>query len=137
VSGKLNAGAADLHQPFPGPGRAGPDLTPGEPHPSHIVAAQIRRAFVRYDPLTAATDAVDRGSAVLELGDELLKQIARELVDSVRRNESIDWSEKEQVRARMRATIRRLLNRYGYPPDKQLAAIKLVMHQAEMLARVA
>jgi Domain of unknown function (DUF3387) len=104
---------------------------------TRVTSSLLRRAFVRYDPLTAATDAVDRGSAVLELGDELLKQIARELVDSVRRNESIDWSEKEQVRARMRATIRRLLNRYGYPPDKQLAAIKLVMHQAEMLARVA
>jgi type I restriction enzyme, R subunit len=66
------------------------------------------------------------------MGDEQLKQIARELVDSVRRNATIDWSEKEQVRARMRATIRRLLNRYGYPPDKQPAAIELVMHQAEL-----
>jgi len=76
-------------------------------------------------------------SAVLEMGDELLKKITRELVDSVRRNATIDWSEKEQVRARMRAAIRRLLTRYGYPPDKQPAAIELVMHQAELFAQAA
>ena len=76
-------------------------------------------------------------SAVLEMGDDLLKTITRELVDSVRRNATIDWSEKEQVRARMRAAIRRLLIRYGYPPDKQPAAIELVMDQAELLARAA
>lgn len=76
-------------------------------------------------------------SAVLEMGDETLKKIARELVESVRRNATIDWNEKEQVRASMRATIRRLLTRHGYPPDKQPAAIELVMHQAELLARAA
>jgi type I restriction enzyme R subunit len=53
------------------------------------------------------------------------------------RNATIDWSEKEQVRARMRAAIRRLLTRYGYPPDKQPAAIDLVMNQAELLTQAA
>jgi len=76
-------------------------------------------------------------SAVLKMGDDLLKKIARDLVESIRRNATIDWSEKEQVRARMRAAIRRLLIRYGYPPDKQPAAIELVMDQAELLARAA
>jgi hypothetical protein len=57
------------------------------------------------------------------MGDEQLKKIARELVESVRRNATIDWNEKEQVRAQMRAAIRRLLSRYGYPPDKQPAAM--------------
>jgi type I restriction enzyme R subunit len=71
------------------------------------------------------------------MGDDVLKKIAHELVDSVRRNATLDWNEKEQVRARMRAAIRRLLTRYGYPPDKQPAAIELVMHQAELLARAA
>ncbi len=52
-------------------------------------------------------------------------------------NATIDRSEKEQVRAQMRAAIRRLLTRYGYPPDKQSAAIDLVMHQAELLAQAA
>jgi type I restriction enzyme, R subunit len=90
---------------------------------------------LREDELAFYDAICQNDSAVLELGDELLKKIARELVDSVRRNATIDWSEKEQVRARMRATIRRLLNRYGYPPDKQPAAIDLVMHQAELLAQ--
>ena len=86
----------------------------------------------------AFCDAIcQNDSAVLEMGDELLKKIARELVESVRLDTTIDWSEKEQVRARMRATIRRLLTRYGYPPDKKPAAIELVMDQAELPARAA
>jgi type I restriction enzyme R subunit len=92
---------------------------------------------LREDELAFYDAICQNDSAVLEMGDELLKRIARELVDSVRRNATIDWSEKEQVRARMRAAIRRLLTRYGYPPDKQLAAIDLVMNQAELLAQAA
>ncbi len=89
---------------------------------------------LRDDELAFYDAICQNDSAVLELGDEVLKKIARELVDSVRRNASIDWNEKEQVRARMRATIRRLLNRYGYPPDRQPVAIDLVMRQAELFA---
>jgi len=92
---------------------------------------------LRDDELAFYDAICQNDSAVLELGDDVLRAIARELVDSVRRNAAIDWSQKEQVRARMRATIRRLLTRYGYPPDKQPAAIELVMHQAELLARAA
>ncbi|PZS03118.1 MAG: hypothetical protein DLM56_10140 [Pseudonocardiales bacterium] len=92
---------------------------------------------LREDELAFYDAICQNDSAVLELGDEVLKKIARELVDSVRGNASIDWSEKEQVQARMRATILRLLTRYGYPPDKQPAAIKLVMDQAELLPRAA
>jgi type I restriction enzyme, R subunit len=87
------------------------------------------------DDEVAFYDAIcQNDSAVLEMGDDTLKTIARELVESVRKTATIDWNEKEQVRARMRATIRRLLVRYGYPPDKQPAAINLVMQQAELLA---
>jgi type I restriction enzyme, R subunit len=92
---------------------------------------------LREDELAFYDAICHNDSAVLEMGDDLLKKIARELVDSVGGNATIDWSEKEQVRARMRATIRRLLTRHGYPPDKQPAAIELVMHQAELLARAA
>jgi type I restriction enzyme, R subunit len=92
---------------------------------------------LREDEIAFYDAICQNDSAVLEMGDELLKKIARELVDSVRNNATIDWSEKEQVRARMRATIRRLLTRYGYPPDKQPAAIELVMQQAELIARAA
>jgi hypothetical protein len=73
----------------------------------------------------------------VEMGDEQLKKIARELVDSVSRTASIDWGKKEQVRARIRATIRRLAPPARVSPDKEPAActraavIELVMHQAE------
>lgn len=56
-------------------------------------------------------------SAVMELGDETLKKIAHELVDIVRRDAKTDWNVKEQVRAKLRATIKRLLLKYGYHPD--------------------
>jgi type I restriction enzyme, R subunit len=89
---------------------------------------------LRQDEVAFYDAICQNDSAVVEMGDKLLKKIARELVESVRRNVTIDWSEKEQVRAGMRATIRRLLTRYGYPPDKQPAAIELLMDQAELLA---
>ena len=72
-------------------------------------------------------------SAVQVLGDETLKAIARELVEGVRRNVTIDWTVKESVRARIRAMIKRILRRYGYPPDKQEQATQTVLSQAELL----
>jgi type I restriction enzyme, R subunit len=90
------------------------------------------------DDEIAFYDAVRQNdSAVLELGDETLKTIARELVLVVQRNATIDWDKKEQVRASLRRHIRRLLSRHRYPPDKQEAAVQLVMHQAERLAAAA
>ncbi|GAA1885607.1 type I restriction endonuclease subunit R [Lapillicoccus jejuensis] len=80
-------------------------------------------------------DAVcTNASAVLELGDDTLKKIAHDLVEIVRRDAKTDWSVKEQVRAKLRATIKRLLLRYGYPPDQEPAATQLVLEQAEVLA---
>lgn len=80
-------------------------------------------------------DAVcQNDAAVLEMGDDVLKQIARELVETVRANTTVDWAKKEQVRASLRRHIRRLLAKYQYPPDKQEAAVQLVMQQAELLA---
>ena len=76
-------------------------------------------------------------SAVIELGDDTLKKIAHELVEIVRRDAKTDWNVKEQVRAKLRATIRRLLLRYGYPPDQEERATKLVLAQAEALAEAA
>ena len=73
-------------------------------------------------------------SAVLELGDETLKKIAHELVEIVRRDAKTDWSVKEQVRAKLRSTIKRLLLKYGYPPDSEPAATQLVLDQAEVIA---
>jgi type I restriction enzyme R subunit len=75
-------------------------------------------------------------SAVKVLGDEQLRAIAREIADKVKSNATIDWTIKESVRARLLVVVRRILNKYGYPPDKQPAAIELVMKQAENLADV-
>lgn len=73
-------------------------------------------------------------SAVQVLGDEQLREIAREIADKVKKNATIDFTIKETARARIMVIVRRILNKYGYPPDKQPAAIELVMKQAENLA---
>jgi type I restriction enzyme R subunit len=89
---------------------------------------------LRDDELAFYDAVCQNDSAVMELGDDVLKTIAQELVASVRQNTTIDWDKKEQVRASMRRHIRRLLVKYKYPPDKQESAIALVMEQAERLA---
>ena len=90
------------------------------------------------DDELAFYDAVCQNEpAVLELGDDVLKLIAQELVKAVRESASIDWNLKESVRAGLRAKVRRLLTRYDYPPDKEERAIQLVLEQAELLAEEA
>jgi type I restriction enzyme R subunit len=90
------------------------------------------------DDELAFYDAVCQNEpAVLELGDEVLKLIAQELVKAVRESTSIDWNLKDSVRAGLRAKVRRLLTRYDYPPDKEERAIQLVLEQAELLAEEA
>ena len=73
-------------------------------------------------------------AAVLGIDDDKLKAIAHELVVIVRRDAKTDWNVKEQVRAKLRTTIKRLLRKYGYPPDKAETATDLVLQQAEVLA---
>ncbi|MDL1888320.1 type I restriction endonuclease subunit R [Nitrospirales bacterium NOB] len=74
-------------------------------------------------------------SAVKVLGDDTLRIIAQELVKAVRGSVTIDWTVRENVRAQMRVMIKRILRRYGYPPDKQARATELVLEQAEVLCR--
>jgi len=74
-------------------------------------------------------------SAVRVLGDETLRAIARNLVEAVHRNISIDWTERETVKAKLRTIVKRLLRKYGYPPDKQEKATQTVLHQAETLCK--
>ena len=74
-------------------------------------------------------------SAVKVLGDDKLRVIARELLDAVRRNVTIDWTERQSARAKIRVVVRRILRKYGYPPDKQERATQTVLEQAELLAR--
>lgn len=73
-------------------------------------------------------------SAVLVLGDEILKTIARELVESVKNSITIDWDKKESVQAKMRVMIKRILKKYGYPPEKQDQAVKTILEQAKLIA---
>jgi type I restriction enzyme R subunit len=73
-------------------------------------------------------------TAVKVLGDETLRTIARELVDTVTHNVTIDWTVKESVRAKLRVIVKRILRKYGYPPDKQEAATNTVLQQAELLS---
>jgi type I restriction enzyme R subunit len=68
------------------------------------------------------------------LGDETLRTIAGELVDTVRRSVKIDWTIREDVRAQLRVLVKRILWKYGYPPDKQEKATQTVLEQAEVLS---
>lgn len=74
----------------------------------------------------------DNESAKEMLWDETLKAMARELVQLIRNNTTIDWTKKENVQARLRVAIKRLLKKYDYPPDKQEKAIEIVMKQAKL-----
>ena len=73
-------------------------------------------------------------SAVKVLGDETLRDIARELVNTVRSNVTIDWTLRENVRANLRRLVKRILRKHGYPPDKQEKATLTVLKQAEALS---
>ena len=87
------------------------------------------------DDELAFFDALEvNDSAVAILGDEILKEIAQELVKRVRANVSIDWTLKESAQANMRVIVKRTLRKYGYPPDKQKKATETVVAQAELLS---
>jgi len=73
-------------------------------------------------------------SAVAVQGEGVLAQIARELVTILRRDVKTDWTVRDDVKAKLRSSIKRLLVKYDYPPDKQPGAIKLVMEQMESMA---
>ncbi|MCW5933897.1 MAG: type I restriction endonuclease subunit R [Fimbriimonadia bacterium] len=73
-------------------------------------------------------------SAVKVLGDEILRDIARELVETVRKNVTIDWTMRANVQAHLRVLIKRILRRHGYPPDKQAKATQTVLEQATLLS---
>ena len=88
------------------------------------------------DDELAFYDALEvNDSAVEVLGDETLRTIAVELVETVRQNVTIDWTLKVSVRAKLRVMVKRVLRRYGYPPDKQEKATDTVLEQAEALCQ--
>jgi len=106
------------------------------------LAREMREAHKRGEELNLSEDELAfydalevNDSAVKVLGDETLQQIARELIKAVRANVTIDWTMKESARAKLRVIIRRLLRKYGYPPDKQEKATITVLEQAELLCK--
>ena len=86
------------------------------------------------DDEVAFYDALaENGSAREVLGDKQLKVIATELISAVRKSVTIDWTLRESARAKIRVIVKRILNKYGYPPDLQEEAVKTVLAQAELL----
>jgi len=105
------------------------------------LAKEIKQADKRGEDLKldfrelAFYDALEvSDSAVLVLGDDILKTIARELVESVKNSVTIDWDKKESVQAKMRVMIKRILKKYNYPPEKHESAVKTILEQAKMIA---
>ncbi len=105
------------------------------------LAHDLREANARGEMLglteeeLAFYDALETNdSAVQVLGDEVLRSIAQELVETVRSNVTIDWTLRENVRANLRRLVKRILRKHGYPPDKQEKATLTVLEQAEMLS---
>ena len=105
------------------------------------IARNMREANARGEKLGLSEDELafydaleTNDSAVEVLGDETLRAIAQELVETVRGNVTIDWTLRENVRANLRRLVKRTLRRYGYPPDKQEKATRTVLEQAEVLS---
>ncbi len=105
------------------------------------LAKDMRVAGARGEKLGLSDDEVafydaleTNDSAVKVLGDDTLKAIARELVATVRKNVTIDWTIRDNVRAQLRVYVKRILRKYGYPPDKQEKATQTVLEQAEVLS---
>ena len=105
------------------------------------LARELREATARGERLGLSEDELafydaleTNDSAVRVLGDETLRAIAQELVETVRGNVTIDWTLRENVRANLRRLVKRTLRRYGYPPDKQEKATRTVLEQAEVLS---
>jgi type I restriction enzyme R subunit len=104
------------------------------------LAKEMRQADARGEAMGLSDDEMafydaleTNDSAVKVLGDETLRTIARELVAAVRKNVTIDWTVRENVRAGLRVIVKRILRKYGYPPDKQEKATQTVLEQAEVL----
>ena len=105
------------------------------------MARDMRAANARGEALRLTEDELafydaleTNDSAVKVLGDETLRAIARELVETVRDNVTIDWTLRENVRAQLRVLVKRILRKHGYPPDKQEKATQTVLEQAEVLS---
>jgi type I restriction enzyme R subunit len=105
------------------------------------LAKDFREAQKRGEKLNLSEDELafydalaNNESAIEVLGDETLKKIARELTVLIRENTTIDWTLRDSVKANLRVIVKRQLRKYGYPPDKQEEATKLVLEQAALIS---
>jgi type I restriction enzyme R subunit len=105
------------------------------------LAKDMRAAEARGESLGLSDDELafydaleTNDSAVKVLGDDTLRAIARELVETVKKNVTIDWTIRDNVRAQLRVYVKRILRKHGYPPDKQEKATETVLEQAELLS---
>jgi type I restriction enzyme R subunit len=106
------------------------------------LAKEMREALKRGENLGLSDDEIAfydalevNDSAVQLLGDDTLKLIAQELVTSVKRSVSVDWTKRQNARAQIRVMVKRILRKYGYPPDMQAKATDLVLEQATVLCQ--
>lgn len=106
------------------------------------MAKEMNEAVKRGEDLGLAREEVAFYEALAQnesakelMGDVVLRQIAHELTQAIKNNLTVDWMLRENVRAQMRVTVKRLLKKYGYPPDLEKSAIDLVLQQAELMAR--
>ena len=105
------------------------------------LAKELREADRRGEELglteeeMAFYDALETNDSAVKVLGQTLRAIAQELVQAVRNNITIDWTVRENVRARLRVIIKRILRKHGYPPDKQEKATQTVLEQAEVLSR--
>jgi type I restriction enzyme R subunit len=105
------------------------------------MAKEFQNAMKRHEQLGLNEDEVafydalaNNESAVRDLGDEVLKAIAHELAEKLRKSTTVDWQVRDSVRAKLRNMVRILLRRYKYPPDRSAEAIDLILQQAEVLS---
>ena len=107
------------------------------------LAKDIRAARARGEDSGLSDDEIafydalaENSSAVEIMGNDQLKLIAHELLESLKANVSVDWAHRENARARLRVLVKRILRKYGYPPDLQDTAVQMVLQQAEALSAV-
>ena len=103
------------------------------------MARKFREAHGLADKLGLSEDEVrfytalaENEAAVRTLSDDTLKKIAHELTDNLRKNLTVDWTERESVQAKLRLLVKRILRKYKYPPDLEAAAVELVLQQAQL-----
>jgi len=100
------------------------DIQKEDAHTQELGLTNEEVAF--YDALANNVSAKDL------LGDKVLRDIAQDLLNQIKKNASIDWTIRESVRARLRILVKRTLRKYNYPPDKQASATEMVLKQAEL-----